>query len=189
MEWQRGCSSTHLQLGQALHEALPWWVQAEQLLYGDKRWGSQGLAFGKALHSVSLLGGGFVAESTARSCPPGAEGGWPLANRSSPAILCLCFSCSLDPCCYRFQMTNKGRRTHLLYWTTEGGTTLQQCNHLPPISNTKGKVSCCGPVFTLQPLRTELMPGQTAEMVLEGSCRTPQVRSPSGHFCSPLTFA
>ncbi|KAM8982871.1 hydrocephalus-inducing protein homolog isoform 2-T2 [Ara ararauna] len=84
-----------------------------------------------------------------------------------------CFS--LDPCCYRFQMTNKGRRTHLLYWTTEGGTTLQQCNHLPPISNTKGKVSSCGPVFTLQPLRTELMPGQTAEMVLEGSCRTPQV--------------
>ncbi|KAM9508694.1 hydrocephalus-inducing protein-like isoform 3-T3 [Guaruba guarouba] len=84
-----------------------------------------------------------------------------------------CFS--LDPCCYRFQMTNKGRRTHLLYWTTEGGITLQQCNHLPPISNTKGKVSSCGPVFTLQPLRTELMPGQTAEMVLEGSCRTPQV--------------
>ncbi|KAM4640218.1 hydrocephalus-inducing protein-like [Amazona ochrocephala] len=84
-----------------------------------------------------------------------------------------CFS--LDPCSYRFKMTNKGRRTHLLYWRAEGGTTLQQCNRLPPISNTKGKVSSCGAVFTLQPLRTELMPGQTAEMVLEGSCRTPQV--------------
>ncbi|XP_030368417.1 hydrocephalus-inducing protein homolog isoform X2 [Strigops habroptila] len=84
-----------------------------------------------------------------------------------------CFS--LDPCSYRFKMTNKGRRTHLLYWTTEGGTTLQQCNRLPPIGNTKGKVSSCGPVFTLQPLRTELMPGKTAEMLLEGSCSTPQV--------------
>lgn len=87
-------------------------------------------------------------------------------------------------------MTNKGRRTHLLYWSTEGGTTLQRRNHLPPISNTKGKVSSCSPVFTLQPLKTELMPGQAAEIVLEGSCSTPQVSSPpSGHFCSPLTFA
>ncbi|XP_061325296.1 hydrocephalus-inducing protein-like [Pezoporus flaviventris] len=84
-----------------------------------------------------------------------------------------CFS--LDPCCYRFKMTNKGQRTHLLYWTTEGGTTLEQRKHLPPVRNTKGKVSSCGPVFKLQPLRTELMPGQTAEMVLEGSCSTPQV--------------
>ncbi|XP_065519855.1 hydrocephalus-inducing protein homolog, partial [Lathamus discolor] len=84
-----------------------------------------------------------------------------------------CFS--LDPCCYRFKMTNKGRRTHLLYWTTEGGTTLKQRKHLPRISKSKGKVSSCGPVLKLQPLRTELMPGQTAEVVLKGSCSTPQV--------------
>ncbi|XP_065519812.1 hydrocephalus-inducing protein homolog [Lathamus discolor] len=84
-----------------------------------------------------------------------------------------CFS--LDPCCYCFKMTNKGRRTHLLYWTTEGGTTLEQCKRLPRISKSKGKVSSCGPVLKLQPLRTELMPGQTAEVVLEGSCSTPQV--------------
>ncbi|XP_065519815.1 hydrocephalus-inducing protein-like [Lathamus discolor] len=85
-----------------------------------------------------------------------------------------CFS-SLDPCCYRFKMTNKGRRTHLLYWTTEGGTTLKQRKRLPRISKSKGKVSSCGPVLKLQPLRTELMPGQTAEVVLKGSCSTPQV--------------
>ncbi|XP_065519892.1 hydrocephalus-inducing protein homolog, partial [Lathamus discolor] len=84
-----------------------------------------------------------------------------------------CFS--LDPCCYRFKMTNKGRRTHLLYWTTEGGTTLKQRKRLPRISNSKGKVSSCGPVLKLQPLRTELMPGQTVEVVLKGSCSTPQV--------------
>ncbi|XP_065519817.1 hydrocephalus-inducing protein-like [Lathamus discolor] len=83
-----------------------------------------------------------------------------------------CFS--LDPCCYRFKMTNKGRRTHLLYWTTEGGTTLKQRKRLPRISKSKGKVSSCGPVLKLQPLRTELMPGQTAEVVLKGSCSTPQ---------------
>ncbi|XP_033917207.1 hydrocephalus-inducing protein homolog [Melopsittacus undulatus] len=81
-----------------------------------------------------------------------------------------CFS--VDPCCYRFKMTNRGRRAHLLYWTTEGGTTLEQHEHL---LHTKGKVSSCGPMFKLQPLRTELMPGQTAEMLLEGSCSTPQV--------------
>ncbi|XP_065519888.1 hydrocephalus-inducing protein-like, partial [Lathamus discolor] len=84
-----------------------------------------------------------------------------------------CFS--LDPCCYRFKMTNKGRRTHLLYWTTEGGTTLKQRKRLPRISKSKGKVSSCGPVLKLQPLRTELMPGQTAEVVLKGSCSTPHV--------------
>ncbi|XP_065519872.1 hydrocephalus-inducing protein-like, partial [Lathamus discolor] len=84
-----------------------------------------------------------------------------------------CFS--LDLCCYRFKMTNKGRRTHLLYWTTEGGTTLKQRKRLPRISKSKGKVSSCGPVLKLQPLRTELMPGQTAEVVLKGSCSTPQV--------------
>lgn len=75
VEWQRGCSSTHLHLGQAVHEARPCWVQAEQLLDGDNPRGNQGLSFGEALRSVSLLGGGFVAECAVRSCPQGAEAG------------------------------------------------------------------------------------------------------------------
>ncbi|XP_009468798.1 PREDICTED: hydrocephalus-inducing protein homolog [Nipponia nippon] len=87
---------------------------------------------------------------------------------------------SLDPCCYRFKITNKGRRTHQLYWTTEGFSPFHQRDRLPAISNTKGKDSsqshkpAC-PVFKLRPLRMELMPGKTMEMMLEGSSSTPQV--------------
>ncbi|XP_071670318.1 hydrocephalus-inducing protein homolog isoform X2 [Patagioenas fasciata] len=87
---------------------------------------------------------------------------------------------SLDPCCYHFKITNKGRRTHQLYWTTEGFAPFRQRDSLPAISNTKGKDSfqsskpVC-PVFRLRPLRMELMPGKTMEMVLEGSSSIPQV--------------
>ncbi|NXK09844.1 HYDIN protein, partial [Herpetotheres cachinnans] len=87
---------------------------------------------------------------------------------------------SLDPCCYRFKITNKGRRTHQLYWSTEGFPKFRQRDRLPAISKAKGKDSSQSPkpacpVFKLQPLRTELMPGKTVEMVLEGSSSTPQV--------------
>ncbi|NXT36809.1 HYDIN protein, partial [Pelecanoides urinatrix] len=87
---------------------------------------------------------------------------------------------SLDPCCYRFKITNKGRRTHQLYWTTEGFAPFRQRDHLPAISNTKGKDSSQNPkpacpVFKLRPLRMELMPGKTMEVMLEGSSSTPQV--------------
>ncbi|XP_075367152.1 hydrocephalus-inducing protein homolog [Mycteria americana] len=87
---------------------------------------------------------------------------------------------SLDPCCYHFKITNKGRRTHQLYWTTEGFTPFRQCDHLPAVGNNKGKDSSQSPkpacpVFKLRPLRAELMPGKTVEMMLEGSSSTPQV--------------
>ncbi|NXQ99391.1 HYDIN protein, partial [Sagittarius serpentarius] len=87
---------------------------------------------------------------------------------------------SLDPCCYRFKITNKGRRTHQLYWTTEGFAPFRHRDRLPALSNAKGRDSSQSPkpacpVFKLRPLRTELMPGRTAEMVLEGSSSTPQV--------------
>ncbi|XP_009881567.1 PREDICTED: hydrocephalus-inducing protein homolog [Charadrius vociferus] len=87
---------------------------------------------------------------------------------------------SLDPCCYRFKITNKGRRTHQLYWTTEGFAPFRQRDRLPAISNTKGRDSSQSPkpacpVFKLRPLRMELMPGKTMEMMLEGSSSTPQV--------------
>ncbi|NWW42685.1 HYDIN protein, partial [Pedionomus torquatus] len=87
---------------------------------------------------------------------------------------------SLDPCCYHFKITNKGRRIHQLYWTTEGFAPFRQRDRLPAISNTKGKDSsqslkpAC-PVFKLRPLRMELMPGKTMELMLEGSSSTPQV--------------
>ncbi|NXW23792.1 HYDIN protein, partial [Circaetus pectoralis] len=87
---------------------------------------------------------------------------------------------SLDACCYHFKITNKGRRTHQLYWTTEGFAPFRHRDRLPAVSNTKGKDSSQGPkpacpVFKLRPLRMELMPGKTMEMMLEGSSSTPQV--------------
>ncbi|KAM6300471.1 hydrocephalus-inducing protein homolog [Aegotheles albertisi] len=87
---------------------------------------------------------------------------------------------SLDPCCYHFKMMNKGRRTHRLYWTTEGFAPFRQCDPLPALSDTKGKDSSPSPkpacpVFKLRPLVMELMPGKMMEMVLEGFSSTPQV--------------
>ncbi|KAM9269036.1 LOW QUALITY PROTEIN: hydrocephalus-inducing protein homolog [Cariama cristata] len=89
-----------------------------------------------------------------------------------------CFS--LDRCCYRFKITNKGRRTQHLYWVTEGFDPLCRHDRLPAIGSTKGRDSsqrpkpAC-PVFKLRPLRMELMPGKSVEVVLEGSSSTPQV--------------
>ncbi|NWS72026.1 HYDIN protein, partial [Crotophaga sulcirostris] len=87
---------------------------------------------------------------------------------------------SLVPFCYRLKVMNKGRRTHLLYWTKEDFFTLRQCHHLPALNNLKGKDSSQSPrsacpVFKLRPLRMELMPGKSMEMVLEGFSSTPQV--------------
>ncbi|NXX95861.1 HYDIN protein, partial [Centropus bengalensis] len=87
---------------------------------------------------------------------------------------------SMVPFCYRFKVMNKGRRTHLLYWTMEDVFTHRQRHHLPALINTKGKHSShspksADPVFKLRPLRMELMPGKSMEMVLEGFSSTPQV--------------
>ncbi|EMP25540.1 Hydrocephalus-inducing protein like protein [Chelonia mydas] len=87
---------------------------------------------------------------------------------------------SLDPCCYRFKITNRGRRTHQLYWMTEGFPPFRQRNQFPAISNAKGKNSpqrpeTPSPVFKLHPLRMELIPGKTMDMMLEGSSDTPKV--------------
>ncbi|XP_053944033.1 hydrocephalus-inducing protein homolog [Cuculus canorus] len=87
---------------------------------------------------------------------------------------------SLVPFCYHFKVTNKGRRTHILYWTTEGFSTFRQRHHLPVLGSTKGgnstqnSKSAC-PVFKLRPLRVELMPGRSMDMVLEGFSSTPEV--------------
>ncbi|CAM9813667.1 unnamed protein product, partial [Bubo scandiacus] len=87
---------------------------------------------------------------------------------------------SLDPCCYHFKITNKGRRTHRLYWSTEGFGPFHQRDRVPAVSTTQGQGSSQSPrpacpVFKVQPQRVELMPGKTMEMVLEGFSSTPQV--------------
>ncbi|XP_069735049.1 LOW QUALITY PROTEIN: hydrocephalus-inducing protein homolog [Phaenicophaeus curvirostris] len=87
---------------------------------------------------------------------------------------------SLTPVRYRFHVTNKGRRTHLLYWKMEGTSAYHQRHRLPALSSTKDKhssqnsKSAC-PAFKLRPLRMELMPGKSMEVVLECFSRTPQV--------------
>ncbi|XP_069730590.1 hydrocephalus-inducing protein homolog [Phaenicophaeus curvirostris] len=84
------------------------------------------------------------------------------------------------PFCYRFKVTNKGRKTHLLYWTTEGFSTFHQHHCLNALSTTKGEdssqnpKSAC-PMLKLRPLSMELMPGKSMEMVVEGFSSTPQV--------------
>ncbi|XP_074783220.1 hydrocephalus-inducing protein homolog isoform X2 [Athene noctua] len=87
---------------------------------------------------------------------------------------------SLDPCCYHFKITNKGRRTHRLYWSTAGFGPFRQRDRVPAVSTTEGQGSSQSPrpacpVFKVQPSRVELMPGKTTEMVLECFSSTPQV--------------
>ncbi|XP_068267686.1 LOW QUALITY PROTEIN: hydrocephalus-inducing protein homolog [Nyctibius grandis] len=87
---------------------------------------------------------------------------------------------SLNPCCYRFKVTNKGRCTRQLYWTMEGFSTFRQRHRLPGVSNAKGKDSSqspkpASPVFQVRPPIMELMPGETMEVMLEGLSSTVQV--------------
>ncbi|XP_066494024.1 hydrocephalus-inducing protein-like [Tiliqua scincoides] len=83
------------------------------------------------------------------------------------------YNYSLDPCCYRFTITNCGRRTHQLYWMTEGFPPFRQRNSLPAIdTNAKSKTSQSkpeppAPLFKLQPLRMELTPGKSMDMVVK----------------------
>ncbi|XP_066569678.1 hydrocephalus-inducing protein homolog [Amia ocellicauda] len=89
---------------------------------------------------------------------------------------------SSGPCRYHFSITNRGRRSHQLYWMTEGFPQFRRqplpSHTSPKDSRRQGPVSVqeqSVPVFTLHPLRTELHPGQTADMLLEGSSDTPKV--------------
>ncbi|XP_067327017.1 hydrocephalus-inducing protein homolog [Anolis sagrei] len=90
----------------------------------------------------------------------------------------------LDPCFYRFRITNRGRRTHQLYWMTEGFRPFRlRAASLPAIGpsargtgpSRQAKDDSPFPVFKLRPLRMELIPGQSLDMQLEGSSDTPKV--------------
>ncbi|XP_029821350.1 hydrocephalus-inducing protein homolog [Manacus vitellinus] len=83
---------------------------------------------------------------------------------------------SLTPCCYQFKITNKGRHTHQLFWTTEGFSIVQQrrASGTTKDKSTSQVPKPASPVFKLQPPQMELVPGQTKDMVLEGFSSTPQ---------------
>ncbi|XP_051512768.1 hydrocephalus-inducing protein homolog [Myxocyprinus asiaticus] len=89
---------------------------------------------------------------------------------------------SSGPCQYPFRITNQGRRTHQLFWSTEGFAQLYNKDPMTPdkFRNRKSKSpqTCSvqeGPVFTLTPARLSLPPGHTADMLLEGSSDIPKM--------------
>ncbi|RMC08855.1 hypothetical protein DUI87_13849 [Hirundo rustica rustica] len=80
-------------------------------------------------------------------------------------------------CRYEFQLTNKGRHLHQLYWSTAGFHNLRQSSCRPALGGTKSKGASQSPrpghpVFKLQPRQIDLRPGQTVDMVLEASSST-----------------
>ncbi|XP_068021953.1 hydrocephalus-inducing protein homolog [Melanerpes formicivorus] len=86
---------------------------------------------------------------------------------------------SLAPCCYSFQVTNRGRRSQRLYWTLGGCSLPAQRGQLPALSSTEARappqsLAAACPVFQLRPKVMELRPGQTMEVMLEAFSSTPQ---------------
>ncbi|KAM6177458.1 hydrocephalus-inducing protein homolog [Erethizon dorsatum] len=91
---------------------------------------------------------------------------------------------SLDTYYYRFKLTNMGRRIQQLFWMNHG--------FHPQKLNKKGQakkgLACpsqpqgsqesrdpANPVFHIHPVRMELHPGQTIDVILEGYSATPRV--------------
>ncbi|XP_064242899.1 hydrocephalus-inducing protein homolog isoform X1 [Passer domesticus] len=86
---------------------------------------------------------------------------------------------SFTPCYFHFKVTNRGRRMHRLYWNTEGFRTRWRRDRAPALGGTKSKGASPmprpgSPVFRLWPPQVDLMPGQSADMVLEGRSSTAQ---------------
>nr|XP_033799169.1 hydrocephalus-inducing protein homolog isoform X3 [Geotrypetes seraphini] len=81
---------------------------------------------------------------------------------------------------YHFTMTNHGRRTYQLYWMTEGFPQFTKSSHSFFPTGVKAKNSLCSlephsPVFKFSPFRMELNPGQSMDVVVEGSSETAKV--------------
>ncbi|XP_078527074.1 hydrocephalus-inducing protein homolog isoform X2 [Lissotriton helveticus] len=86
---------------------------------------------------------------------------------------------SAGPCRYHFTMMNRGRRTHQLYWMTEGFPQFRKRSN-PSTTGNKSKNSSQNlepstRIFSLSPFRMELNPGQSIDVVLEGSTDSPKL--------------
>ncbi|CAH7062215.1 Hydin [Phodopus roborovskii] len=95
---------------------------------------------------------------------------------------------SLDTHYYRFKLTNKGRRVQQLFWMNDDfhpgekqrskkepmkkGPTSSRCQS----QASQEPTDTGSPVFQLHPVRMELYPGQTIDVILEGYSATPRVR-------------
>ena len=112
-----------------------------------------------------------------------AEQNNPQESPMNPSLL---FS-SLDTYYYHFKLTNKGRRAQQLFWMNEDFCPQEKLNKKKLAKKDRAKsqpqVQCCqaprephSPVFQLHPVRMELSPGQTIDVILEGYSTTPRVR-------------
>ncbi|XP_030099412.1 hydrocephalus-inducing protein isoform X1 [Mus musculus] len=93
---------------------------------------------------------------------------------------------SLDTHYYRFKLTNKGRRVQQLFWMNDDFRPKEKQSKKEP--GKKGSTSSSrrqskasqeptdngNPVFQLYPVRMELYPGQTIDVILEGYSATPK---------------
>jgi hypothetical protein len=113
----------------------------------------------------------------------------PKSIESNPAATQhLPFLSSLDTHYYRFKLTNKGRRVQQLFWMNDDFRPKEKQSKKEP--GKKGSTSSSrrqskasqeptdngNPVFQLYPVRMELYPGQTIDVILEGYSATPKVR-------------
>uniref|UniRef100_G3VZI4 HYDIN axonemal central pair apparatus protein n=1 Tax=Sarcophilus harrisii TaxID=9305 RepID=G3VZI4_SARHA len=85
---------------------------------------------------------------------------------------------SVDPYFYHLKLTNKGRRFHQLFWMNEGfhhnNKQKRPVHANPLIMNNPQGSNPHNPVFQIHPVRMELAPGQTSELVLEGFSDVPK---------------
>ncbi|XP_058135740.1 hydrocephalus-inducing protein homolog isoform X1 [Dasypus novemcinctus] len=92
---------------------------------------------------------------------------------------------SQDTYYYRFKLTNKGRRVQQLFWMNDDFCPQQKQSkkglarkgqaYGQPQPNVCQPQDSQSPVFQLHPVRMELYPGQTMDVVLEGYSATPRV--------------
>ncbi|KAM5296381.1 hydrocephalus-inducing protein homolog isoform 1-T2 [Glossophaga mutica] len=88
---------------------------------------------------------------------------------------------SLNMCYYSFKLTNKGRRVQQLYWMNENLCPQNKlskkglANSHPPCESSQAPRDPQSPVFQLHPVRMELYPEQTIDVILEGYSATPRV--------------
>ncbi|XP_063801928.1 hydrocephalus-inducing protein homolog isoform X2 [Pseudophryne corroboree] len=98
-----------------------------------------------------------------------------VTDRAFAPVLNLGAHFSAGPCRYHFTMTNHGRRTHQLYWMTEGFPQFRKRQQLPSLKPRASHPEAHCPVFSLCPSRMELAPGQSVDVVLEGSSDVPKL--------------
>ncbi|XP_073515931.1 hydrocephalus-inducing protein homolog isoform X2 [Phyllobates terribilis] len=105
----------------------------------------------------------------------GGTGTTIVTDRPLAPLLNLGAHFSAGPCRYPFTITNRGCRTHQLYWITEGFPQFSKRQQLPSRKPGAPNPEPLGPVFRLLPSRMELAPGQSIDVVLEGSSATPKM--------------